>query len=375
MLRHYVGRFYFPTTKSGWQRLVGTLVGDSGSGGTAGVVPAPSAGDAAAGKFLKASGAWAVPTGGTGSPSTPQGRLSLQTGVPVMTSSQTAKTTIYYTADQGRWVPIYDGTTWTMTEFTADLSNDTTASSTGKAGPAAVTTNSNYDLFVWSDSGTLRLTRGPAWSSDTARGTGAGTTELERVGGVYTNKQSITNGPAANRGTYVGTVRSDGSSQINFSLGSSAAGGGASLICVWNMYNRRVVQPAVYDSTASWTLLSGTVRAANNSTGNRISYVCGLAEDFVQAIYACRITTAAAANAGAAIRIGLDSTTTTSSASTYALFLTPSAGNQSGTQMAMYNDALQLGFHFIQALENSDGTNTSTYVAAGAQCLSARIMA
>lgn len=35
--------------------------GDAGAGGTKGTVPAPAAGDAAAGKFLKASGAWAVP--------------------------------------------------------------------------------------------------------------------------------------------------------------------------------------------------------------------------------------------------------------------------------------------------------------------------
>ena len=39
-----------------------TLVGDSGSGGTKGLVPAPAVGDAAAGKFLKADGLWAVPT-------------------------------------------------------------------------------------------------------------------------------------------------------------------------------------------------------------------------------------------------------------------------------------------------------------------------
>lgn len=42
------------------------MVGDSGSGGTAGLVPAPAAGDAAAGKFLDASGAWSVPAGGGG---------------------------------------------------------------------------------------------------------------------------------------------------------------------------------------------------------------------------------------------------------------------------------------------------------------------
>lgn len=40
------------------------MVGDSGSGGTKGLVPAPAAGDAAAAKFLKADGTWAAPSGG-----------------------------------------------------------------------------------------------------------------------------------------------------------------------------------------------------------------------------------------------------------------------------------------------------------------------
>ena len=42
---------------------VADMVGDSGSGGVHGLVPAPAAGDAAAGKFLKADGAWAAPAG------------------------------------------------------------------------------------------------------------------------------------------------------------------------------------------------------------------------------------------------------------------------------------------------------------------------
>lgn len=46
--------------------LISTLTGDSGSGGVNGLVPAPSAGDAAAGKFLKADATWAVPTSGAG---------------------------------------------------------------------------------------------------------------------------------------------------------------------------------------------------------------------------------------------------------------------------------------------------------------------
>lgn len=47
--------------------ILNAVVGDSGSGGTRGLVPAPGAGDSAAGKFLKADGTFAVPaTGGSG---------------------------------------------------------------------------------------------------------------------------------------------------------------------------------------------------------------------------------------------------------------------------------------------------------------------
>jgi hypothetical protein len=52
------------------------LVGDSGSGGTKGLAPAPAAGDAAAGKFLGAGGTWAVPSGtGLTNPMTTQDDL------------------------------------------------------------------------------------------------------------------------------------------------------------------------------------------------------------------------------------------------------------------------------------------------------------
>lgn len=40
--------------------ILDAMVGDSGSGGTKGLVPAPAAGDAAANKFLKADGTWAA---------------------------------------------------------------------------------------------------------------------------------------------------------------------------------------------------------------------------------------------------------------------------------------------------------------------------
>ena len=59
----------------GLQTQVPILIGDSGAGGTAGVVPAPTSGDAAASKFLKADGTWDVPASGSTSPTTTKGDL------------------------------------------------------------------------------------------------------------------------------------------------------------------------------------------------------------------------------------------------------------------------------------------------------------
>ena len=43
--------------------MLNVMVGDTGSGGTKGLVPAPASGDASAGKFLKADGTYAIPSG------------------------------------------------------------------------------------------------------------------------------------------------------------------------------------------------------------------------------------------------------------------------------------------------------------------------
>ena len=74
---------------------VPVMVGDSGSGGTKGLVPAPTAGSAAAGKFLKADGTFAVPSGtGISNPMTTEGDIIVggtsgtpaRLGLPVATN-------------------------------------------------------------------------------------------------------------------------------------------------------------------------------------------------------------------------------------------------------------------------------------------------
>jgi hypothetical protein len=227
-----------------------------------------------------------------------------------------------------------------MVDIGGELSQATTDST---KSPAACTTNSNYDLFVWSDSGTYRCTRGPAWSSDTSRGTGAGTSELERIAGIWTNKVAITNGPGANLGTYVGTIRTNGSSQVDFKFGGTAAGGSAAIAGVWNAYNRVLLTFLSRDSTSSWTYNSTTTRSMNNSTGNRISMVRGLDEDHVAS--SVNLTFSGGASGDYQFGVALDSTSSMNQAG-YGSFGTSTApGNVS------YTVKPGLGWHYLQAVE------------------------
>lgn len=294
-----------------------------------------------------------------GSPTFPQGRLTVASGTPVVTVDDTANTTIYYCARGGGtggfYVPIYDGTSWAMTDVGAELSQATTDAT---KSPAASANNSNYDLFVWSDSGTYRCTRGPAWTSDTGRGVGAGTTELEAIKGILTNKVAITNGPGANRGTYVGTIRTNGTASVDWMLRPAAAAGGtANVLGVWNMYNRVNVAATCRESTDNWTCVAGTMRALNSSNSNRISFVRGLDEDAADA-FAFGFNAQTAADYGWT-GIGLDSTTAAWDGNIRHPAVTAAAVNN-GT----YSSAKGLpglGFHFFQHLEFSAVNNLSFF--------------
>lgn len=232
--------------------------------------------------------------------SSPQGRLTLTTAVPVTTADVTGATTLYYTPYCGNQVPIYNGSAFAMTTF-AELSQATTDAT---KSPAAVAASKVYDLFVWSDGGTIRCTRGPAWTNDTTPGTGAGTSELQMINGIMTNKVAITNGPGANLGTYVGTVRSDASSQLNDSV---------LLRYVANAYNAVDRNMVVVDTTDSWTYTTATWRQARATSSNQVAYVSPQLP-FVNLVEAnCQsVTQGGAGNPRLAVGVGVDSTSTNS---------------------------------------------------------------
>lgn len=219
----------------------------------------------------------------------PGGRLSLTSGTPVTSADVTGATTVYYTPHKHTLVPIFNGTSWAFYTFSelSQLTTDATKS------PAAVAANSCYDVFVWSDGGTLRATRGPAWTNDNTRALA-----LALQNGRYVNGTAITNGPPALQGTYVGTIRSDGSSAINDAQAKRH---------VWNMHNRVTRNMFAGGQNSTWSYAGTTWRQANANSANQLDFVLGLLEDTVSAKVVC-VVQPGTANTKQAIGIGVDGT-------------------------------------------------------------------
>ena len=89
----------------------------------------------------------------------PGGRLTLESGVPVSTTDQSAKTTIYYTPFVHNIISLWDGANWVPTEFTE------TSLALG-----TITSAKPYDVFAYLSGGVLTLEL-LAWTSDLVRAT------------------------------------------------------------------------------------------------------------------------------------------------------------------------------------------------------------
>lgn len=166
----------------------------------------------------------------------PQGYLTPTSGTPIITSDVISNTSLVYTPYLGNLVPIYSGTSFVPTVF-SELTLTLTSSQ------AASTL---YDVFIFNNSGALTLVTGPAWSNSTAgscsRGTGAGTTQISKLSGIWVNTVSMTGRNSsntytipANQATYLGSIFIDGTAgqiTLHRSYGQSRKW------AIWNAYNR-----------------------------------------------------------------------------------------------------------------------------------------
>jgi hypothetical protein len=296
----------------------------------------------------------------------PQGRLTVTSSTPVLAADVTAATAVYYTPFVGNLVPIYNGSTMVPAEF-SELTLSLVASH-------ALSTI--YDVFVFSNAGVLTLVTGPAWSSSAAasgsRGTGAGTTQLTRVKGLWTNAVSMTgrNGSTtytvgANLGTYLGSIFIDGTAgqvSCHTSYGQSRKWG------VWNAYNRKPVVLQAGDATASWGYNTGTIRASNGSSANSLTVFSGLPEEvfetsFTQSVQGGIASVQSQVIATWSIGIGLNSTTAFSGQKvTESVRLDGSSVNILITRTSVAQHVLPptIGLNVLTSLEVSTTTTNAT---------------
>lgn len=285
----------------------------------------------------------------------PGGRLTLTSGTPVLTSDVTGATTIYYTPYIHGFIDLLNANgTWYTIDF-SELSQ--TLADTTKS-PAATLADSSYDMFVWRDDNVTRLSRGPAWSTATARGTGAGTTELELYQGRWVNKNAISNGPVARMGRYVGTIMTNASNAVPMVWKPAAASGGAACyLYIWNAYNRVRFGAVSRDNKDTWNYGTGSFRSTDNSTNNRVHIVRGLQVDDAEVM--------AVGSAGNDLNIrlmvglGLDSASHHSDAVVGCGC--PVDVNEPVSMIAHYRGDPGLGYHYFQALEWGGGSGTTTW--------------
>jgi len=299
-----------------------------------------------------------------GVPAIPAGRLTLTTATPVLSTAVLAATTIIYTPYLGNNVPVWNGTVFGNASFSEinQALSDTTNS------PAAAIAGSVYDMFVWSKSGVITLSRGPVWSSSTARALALNFTK-----GFYVNASSITNGPAAGYGVYVGTIATDaGGATVTFNPIPSAASGGptnGAWVGIWNQYNSVPIFAAEQDSKVSWTP-TASWGSADASANNRITFVSGQPQAGVSATYFVQIYSLNASNY-AYSGIGFDSTTSPSVAGTVQTGSGASGGNSTVSINLSLNP--QTGKHYIQALEIAGSGSPVIYGGSGGMQLSAQL--
>lgn len=291
----------------------------------------------------------------------PQGRLSLATGVAITTADIAGSPWVYYVPFIGDRVPVYDGTNFisrSIGDWRSLPLTDTSMAGWHQSGR-------NFDAFIINDAGTVRLGTGAAWTdgavagSDIARGTGAGSTDLELFQGVWVNRNDIiirfgtatdaTVFVAARRATYVGSFRTTANGQTDDTQKRRL------------VYNLEQAPRVVFtkEPANSWVYNVATWRQQNANVNNRIEVLAGLAGSLIDIKTTARASGSDATTRAVFAGIGVDKTNDDGS-------IFNRVGNANNTAWAypeaVYIGNVALGFHFFAVLEKGATPATVTFL-------------
>lgn len=207
------------------------------------------------------------------------------------------------------------------------------------------TTDTNYDIFLYDNSGTLTLEH-VAWSNNTTRATAL----------AFQDRIYVKSGEANKR--YVATVRTGSvSGQVVLTNGQHF---------IWNMYNDNYSLDIITVPTSTWTYNTASFRAVNNSTTvgeTRHETVIGIAalENIVVRAYTYAFRGSAGISAAGVVAPGIGVNSTTVNSATGAGGFT--SNNHVSLMDCVYRNAasLAVGYHYLQQLEFGEGGVTTTY--------------
>jgi hypothetical protein len=187
-----------------------------------------------------------------------------------------------------------------------------------------------------------------------SRGNGTGTTQLTRVGGIYTNTVQITayNGVTPytiNPGlaTYVGSIVMDG---VAGQISCYRSFGQNRKWAIWNAFNRKQINLKIGDGTASWAYSTAAWRASNNTANNSGFAFVGLPDEVMDIKFTQKLATAGLTGIGYA-----------SVAAPWGTegVLSSTAGNVAASPTAAFQSFPTIGLVSITSLEN--GSVAGTY--------------
>jgi hypothetical protein len=336
-----------------------------------------------------------------------QGRLSLVTATPVMSTEQTAKTTIYFTPYQGNLISLYSGAAWYSIPFTEksikltdaqsgathngtmviDGLTDTSqlivgmaisgtnvgggsvivsidsltqitgsVNSTGSATNTItfkVPANTALDIFAYNNSGTMKLEM-VKWTNTTTRATALTTQD-----GIYSKTGALTR-------KYLGSVCTGATAgQTEWTFGGTPSNPPvAGKLLLFNYYNRKEVAAMVRDSVADHGTNYSSYDQAAGESAYQVNVMIGVSEGTCSAEYF--VTGAIDTNsANISVGIGINSTSTNSAINTSLTKIEDASYVAKSTCTAIWSGFLSTGFNYVAAIEKEGTGNASFFGAAG----------
>jgi hypothetical protein len=287
----------------------------------------------------------------------PGGRLTLVSAQPVVTSTVNSQT-IWYAPYVSPLVPIYNGTSVQMVQFTAGGS-DGVGLSLAMGGATSWPAGGMFDVFVTLVSG-LPVLATVQWTNSTTRAV-----PLAIFAGFLTNSATAAarvNGAAAitiqaNQGTFLGSFYANANGNTAMIFGGSAAGGTIGSLLVANYYNGVQITSISIDTQASYTYTSSTPREAGGGSGMHCSLALCASERVVQVNFLGAVSTTAVVGSVATDGISINTVT---GYQAYQSGRSASA-NVTASPLTINYAFTGAGFFNVFAAEAGDGSHANTF--------------